>query len=363
MAQTKTPYRKFLAITDIPNHEWLTIREYLCSDNNQNRDFAKALTLAKTCNHPDAIWLTQVCGDLMNDLEYLDQLTHNELETKVLARLVENFPDKRALCFWTTMQLLPKNLRYAKLIEALPYPYAYTLLVSDSMDSNTQLNTWTQNLIELGERDGYYFAARSDVFGVSNNDLTELDLTDQDLVNKESPLKKDASRKSYIKSMYIKAAELGHNGAIYRLRNLSSCCMLESSFWLCQGIIFQPDAESIYRLLEIIDEIIRKGYTRTYVDKQILWQSCLVIRGHINVETTVVRGIIMSTGIYKVYDDSVATFITSAIKGIAKCDLWLKKARRSMDMASLIMKKIFNVPKDVRLLINALVFDDVVSFE
>lgn len=67
---------------------WYKIRDLIISKNYHIRDIPKALELAKTCNHPDALWLNNVCKDKeVNDARSL----HN-----VLKRL-EN--DKNALYF------------------------------------------------------------------------------------------------------------------------------------------------------------------------------------------------------------------------------------------------------------------------
>ena len=71
---------------------WLCVRDTFLGQNNKNQDITKALTLARDCKHPDAVWLTLVCKDV----------TTKE-EARAVFLSLEN--DARALCFaWCLME-------------------------------------------------------------------------------------------------------------------------------------------------------------------------------------------------------------------------------------------------------------------
>ena len=54
---------------------WYKIRDLILCKNYQIRDIPKALELSKTCTHPDAIWLNNVCKDkLVNDTHSLRKI-------------------------------------------------------------------------------------------------------------------------------------------------------------------------------------------------------------------------------------------------------------------------------------------------
>ncbi len=85
--------------------KWLCIVDALLGHNYKKQDITAALTLARVCNHPDAVWLTSV-------------FEGNDISTKEDAREVFllNQNDARALCFawclgtnhWSEMSMLQR---------------------------------------------------------------------------------------------------------------------------------------------------------------------------------------------------------------------------------------------------------------
>ncbi len=67
--------------------KWFDIRDALC-DNLKQHDIAEALSLARDCKHPDAVWFTSI-------FERKDVLTKERAREVFLS--FEN--DARALCF------------------------------------------------------------------------------------------------------------------------------------------------------------------------------------------------------------------------------------------------------------------------
>jgi TPR repeat protein len=68
--------------------EWLKIRDAVLADNHVELDIRKALSLAASCQHPDAIWLTEACRDKIVETE------HELFEVCVALG-----DDDRAICF------------------------------------------------------------------------------------------------------------------------------------------------------------------------------------------------------------------------------------------------------------------------
>ena len=68
--------------------QWLDVRDTLLGGNKSNQDVAAALTLARSCSHPDAMWLSSI-------------FEGKDVSTKEDAREVFllNQDDARALCF------------------------------------------------------------------------------------------------------------------------------------------------------------------------------------------------------------------------------------------------------------------------
>jgi hypothetical protein len=69
--------------------EWYKIRDLFFGANSSQQDISLALQLAAACKHPDAVWLTEVCGG--KDIKSLQDAGN------VFLGCGEN--DARALCF------------------------------------------------------------------------------------------------------------------------------------------------------------------------------------------------------------------------------------------------------------------------
>ena len=289
---------------------WYTIRDYLTGENNNNQDIPKALELAKTCDHPDAVWLTRVtsaqtCVQLINDMK-------------------GQIPDRRATCFLAILQDFTPYSYHAQQVQYAAdagYPYAYTVLIEHVHTKNKK--PWAQKAIDLDERNGYYHMGTILYYG------------------------SEKEERILSTSFFRKAARLGHYDAIQMLCGMTFC--IESTYWLCQCISFKPDRNTINSLLSSINNALKYPDDQDW--RMVLWYSANILRGHINVDKSTVFGFLLCACDDETHRMSNTKLIAKAIRCITICDIWISKTRQLMDISALVMRSHFRVPKDIRLLI------------
>jgi hypothetical protein len=135
--------------TSIPLHvlEWYEIRDRFLGENNQTQNIQKALTLAASCAHPDAQWLSSVCSG--RDVRSLRGAA------EVFGFFGET--DARALCFaWLCGNL--EDLAPLRRSATLGCAFAQAFLAGKSF--GTERFALAQSSALQGERDGFYWLGK-----------------------------------------------------------------------------------------------------------------------------------------------------------------------------------------------------------
>lgn len=123
--------------------EWYKIRDLFTGSNYADQNFAKALSLAKTCTHPDAVWLTSVTKNV--DMENINWFAH-------FMSLDQS--DPRTLCFaWSFVLDLAGLLKRSA---DMGYAFAqakYELYFGKG-------KSYAEAACKQGERDGFHALGR-----------------------------------------------------------------------------------------------------------------------------------------------------------------------------------------------------------
>ncbi len=123
--------------------EWLQIRDMFLGDNVCDQDIVGALKLAKTCRHPDAVFLAEIFADSV--------VVTAEEAGKVLSRHLD---DPRACCFAWAFNKDESALKRA--VDA-GYAYAQTCVRGRDFDL-------AQKAAAQFERDGFWSAGQCAFF-------------------------------------------------------------------------------------------------------------------------------------------------------------------------------------------------------
>ncbi len=125
---------------------WLHVRDMLLGENFVDQDISSALSLARNCKHPDAVWLSSVCKDASSIDEARDVfLSHQD--------------DARALCFaWFLSSMKDDDLSLLRRSAQLGHAFACATLIDRvwSEDSNLSYSLAERAAGQL-ERDGLYW--------------------------------------------------------------------------------------------------------------------------------------------------------------------------------------------------------------
>ena len=124
--------------------EWYKIRDLFCGQNGYMRNIPLALEMAAKCKHPDAEWLSSICGTRVQTVEEAERCfrTHSQ--------------DARTLCFtWfcnkmrNVADLLPLYHSACR-----GFPFAQAAFAKRTTDSQKRFK-YAQLAVKHGERDGF----------------------------------------------------------------------------------------------------------------------------------------------------------------------------------------------------------------
>ena len=125
---------------------WYKIRDLIISKNYHIRDIPKALELAKTCNHPDALWLNNVCKDK----------EVNSIQTfREILKSLEN--DGNALLF---LYILDVDKPSSKIIKSAELGCVYAKWVIYYNFNIIDHGLKIEEIKKYDEREAYYVLAR-----------------------------------------------------------------------------------------------------------------------------------------------------------------------------------------------------------
>ncbi len=131
--------------------KWLDVRDTFLGDNRENTDIAAALSLARDCKHPDAVWLTSI---FEGKGVYL-----TKQEAKEVFLLHQD--DARALCFawWLTPNGL-NDLTLLRRASEMGNAFACATLCEQVYENKEEAFRLAQIAVAQHERDGFYWLGR-----------------------------------------------------------------------------------------------------------------------------------------------------------------------------------------------------------
>lgn len=132
--------------------EWLKIRDTLLGENEVTQDFVKALRLAHSCKHPDAVWLTSI-------FKGKDGSTKHSAKAIFLA----HEKDSRALCFAWFLQD-DRCLDMTLLRRSIELGNAFAAAASSErswwLSDMESVFNYAQQAGAQHDRDGFYWLGR-----------------------------------------------------------------------------------------------------------------------------------------------------------------------------------------------------------
>jgi TPR repeat protein len=122
---------------------WYKIRDTFFGDNLVSQNIPLAIELASSCDHPDALWLTEVCAG--------KDVTTKEDAERVFSALGQK--DGRALCFLWLFK--GGELSLPRRSAELGFAFAQALMAGQT-DGKERFK-FAQMAADQGERDGFYW--------------------------------------------------------------------------------------------------------------------------------------------------------------------------------------------------------------
>jgi hypothetical protein len=121
---------------------WYEVRDNLLGENSLEQDIKKAWQLSTVCQHPDAVWLTELFAG-------------HDVSTRKEARQVflGCGGDARALCF---AALIGDRVDKVLLRQAGEKGCAYAQAMMADKTGGEEMFRWAQKSASQGERDGFY---------------------------------------------------------------------------------------------------------------------------------------------------------------------------------------------------------------
>ncbi len=287
--------------------KWLLVRDTFLGLNETEQDITVALALARTCKHPDAVWLTSL-------------FEGKDVSTKERAREVflccEN--DARALCFqWymTTDRELDVSLLYDS--KDLGCAFACASLCSFATTEEERF-AWAKQAASAFERDGFFWLG----FDFENGRGCEINF-------------------AKAKENYLMAAELGH---VCGARDVGD--LLDDSdpaHWLWLGCAAHRG--KVHSFLNSFS-VEAKNERIFYKRDAIIFAVGRVLKGNVDIQKKEIFGR---------KQDSKVIFIT-AIHAVSFYERQIKSARLAVDTWTLVGIR-FEVVKDIRRLIANLIWN------
>ena len=288
---------------------WLDCRDTFLGRNMKKQDIAKALSLARDCKHPDAVWLTSM-------FEGKDVST----ETKVREVLLRRENDAYALCLaWCMASNRDDDL--SLLHRACDAGNAFACAIFCGQ-------VWTENLeksLRLGlvsaskfERDGFYVLGECFRFGVG----CEINRT----------LSKENLRV---------AAELGNVFAVEALTSVQEDSDETRWLWFCQAAL----RGFPHSFLDSFSEQVKQFFSGSG-NSAVVFLIGRALKGKIDLEKKEIFG-------KWLYFDSLAG---PANQAVSFYESQIKSARLAVYTWTLVSTRL-NVIKDMRIYIGKLIWD------
>jgi hypothetical protein len=127
--------------------EWYKIRDTFFGHNWVDRNIPLALQLAAACQHPDALWLTEVCAG--------KDVTTEEDAKQVFSALGQN--DARALCFMWLCCSVFARLDSTSLRRSAELGFAFAQAELAEQTQGEEKLKFAQLAASQGERDGFFW--------------------------------------------------------------------------------------------------------------------------------------------------------------------------------------------------------------
>ncbi len=290
--------------------KWLDVRDAFLGDNYKKQDIRAALTLARDCKHPDAVWLTSI-------FEAYDVATKEDAR-KVFLRF-EN--DARALCFaWWMSKIRGKDLALLRRAADLGNAFACSALCEGKVwrVNKEEAFRLAQLAAAQCERDGFYW----------------LGVCFRDGLGCEKDL-------SLAQENFLIAAELGHVWAAnYYGRLLGESdpdCWL---WWSRAAVRGWP-----FSFLDHFAKRVEKFFSGSGNATAVFWIG-RALKGNINVEKKEIFG----------SDYNFVSRIGPANQAVSFYESQIKSARLAVDTWTLVSTRLQMI-KDIRIYIGKMIWD------
>ncbi len=277
---------------------WLKVRDTLLSWNYVMQDVAAALALAKTCKHPDAVWISSI-------------FEGRNVSTKKKAKNVflSHQDDARALCFaWLLDGRDPDKLHLLERSAEMGYAFAHTTLCEEFQGDKQRTLILATAAAAQHERDGFNWLGQ--LLNSSENHLI--------------------------------AAELGHVSSAETCIALLDASDPAHLLWCIRIKTHQPR-----RLLTSFRKHVSRFFAGFSGNAFFVFIIGRALKGKINVQSREILG--CRFGDF----DSV---IGPANQAVSFYDQQIKAARLAVDAWTLLATR-FKICKDIRRLIGRLIWE------
>jgi hypothetical protein len=261
----------------------------------------KALELASVCEHPSAVWLTEVFGGF-------------EVNTKEEARQVflgKN--DPRALCF---AAVLVRDFDEIRRVADLGDAFAQ--VERAWLTSGQERFRWSEKSAGQGERDGFFYFGYCHRYGVGCQEDAEIATAN-----------------------YVVAAELGHVRAMGCLGELLDKDDPQRFFWLGRAAA-NGESDSFLNGMSIEMRNFNSGTGYA----KVVFVIGRALKGHINNEKQAIFG----------RDNNFDTYIGLAKQALYFYEFQLQSYRKAVDSWTFAGLR-NNVVKDIRKMIGKMIWD------
>ena len=289
--------------------KWLDVRDKLLGENYKERDIAAALTLARDCKHPDAVWLTSL-------FEGKDDSTKEDARNIFLS--FES--DARALCFaWLLTENRWKDLTLLRRVSEMGNAFACSTLCEQVVFGNEEETfRLAQLAAALHERDGFYWLGRCFRDGVG---------CDEDLI--------------LAKENLLIAAEFGNVRAAEDFGRLLGECDPVRWLWWGRAALFGSPFSFLCSFSNQVEKFFSGSGNATVV-----FLIGLALKGNIDVVEEEIFG-----------DDDYFDFLSGpANQAVSFHDSQIKSARLAVDTWALVATRLHLI-KDMRVLIGKMIWE------
>jgi hypothetical protein len=281
---------------------WYEVRDTLLGANTVKRNVKKALQLAASCHHEDAVWLTKVCsGCIIMDEEDAHQV------------FLEQGEHPRALCFAGLLKS-PLDLNQIKRSAELGCACAQACMASEA--SGDTIFCWAKKAAAQGERDWFFWLGYCYIL----EEGCQFDLIKA-------------------KENYLLAAEAGH---VYSMSRY--CQLLDVSD--PQRYVWRGRAASQGDSGEFLNEMVEQmhKFNSGCGSSSVVFEIGKALKGHVNFEIRQIFGVTLNPD-----------FVDPANQAIRFYEFQLLCYRKALDCWSIIAKRC-GIVKDIRIVIGNIIW-------